>query len=393
MKTIKIFMAALIVLCAALCCAGEANYKTGSYQNIQRPIMLNRSTDQLINPAHYMSEGVIFDQSKIFQTSNGVYLQSGAVTYYASFGYIPAPSRLWNASNNMCIDYSYRGKIILFGEEYYVNTIDFEFISASKGVILVNVSNQTFDSTAYGYAFKTVWMLERCTDTYCWIAGANLSVRKPGGDIVNVETWDTSDAYVDNLQISLISVGFATDMKSMQTTILVYDTSNGIVLENGYTAQVDGSAKTGWTASISGKKQPFGSAMNITEYKGIKYNQELYANASITYTTPVILNMSNYLALPEGYKVISNGTNLEVTDIWSTSTTTTTTTIISTTTTSSTTTSSTTTTSPNCSMTGDLPPCGVVSLAEVINLINEWSAGNANLSDVIDLINAWALPG
>ncbi|MBN2250568.1 MAG: IPT/TIG domain-containing protein [Candidatus Altiarchaeota archaeon] len=43
-----------------------------------------------------------------------------------------------------------------------------------------------------------------------------------------------------------------------------------------------------------------------------------------------------------------------------------------------------------CEITGDYPPCGVVTLSEVVDLINEWSSGDATLSDVIALINAWA---
>jgi hypothetical protein len=55
------------------------------------------------------------------------------------------------------------------------------------------------------------------------------------------------------------------------------------------------------------------------------------------------------------------------------------------------TTSSTSTTIPGqCSMPGDDPPCGEVSMGEVVTHINKWAAGNAQLSEVIALINAWA---
>ena len=42
-----------------------------------------------------------------------------------------------------------------------------------------------------------------------------------------------------------------------------------------------------------------------------------------------------------------------------------------------------------CAMPGDEFPCGTVTLAEVIDYINEWGFGNAELGDVIDLIDAW----
>jgi len=46
----------------------------------------------------------------------------------------------------------------------------------------------------------------------------------------------------------------------------------------------------------------------------------------------------------------------------------------------------------NCPLSGDDPPCGVISLAEVIGFINQWATGNASLSDVIGLITAWSAP-
>jgi parallel beta-helix repeat protein len=62
----------------------------------------------------------------------------------------------------------------------------------------------------------------------------------------------------------------------------------------------------------------------------------------------------------------------------------------STTTTTSSTSSTTTTTQGNCTVPGDYPPCGEISLQEIIDMINKWMAGTATLGEVIDLINAWA---
>jgi len=76
-------------------------------------------------------------------------------------------------------------------------------------------------------------------------------------------------------------------------------------------------------------------------------------------------------------------------------TSTTTTTSISTTTTSITTTipgtttttiSTTTTIIWPCDLPGDYPPCGEVTLEEVVDFINLWSLGQAELGDVVNLI-------
>lgn len=46
--------------------------------------------------------------------------------------------------------------------------------------------------------------------------------------------------------------------------------------------------------------------------------------------------------------------------------------------------------SQSCPLSGDVSPCGDVTLSEIVNYINDWSRGDASLSDVINLINAWA---
>ena len=333
-----------------------------------------------------MTEGVVFDHSKISNTSSGVYMQSGAVSYYTSFDYIPVPKRLLDATTQNSLDYAYRGKIILFGEEYYVRVVAYPgFISAYKGMILDDVSNKSF--TYYGgYGFITderVFDCDNVTMT-CWPAGANISVRKPSGQTVsNITVKNDADATIDNLIISVNDVTYVPSSNPNETvsSLIIYNKSTETILENGYQLQLNGNLKANWIVSISAQKQPFDAGMDIPEYANIAPNQYLLTNASITYTTTATLNMSNYLALPAAYKVVSNGTSLEVEDINSTSTTTTTTTS---------TTTSTTTTAPVCSLIGDAPPCGQISLGEVINLINRWSAGTANLSDVITLINAWS---
>jgi len=43
----------------------------------------------------------------------------------------------------------------------------------------------------------------------------------------------------------------------------------------------------------------------------------------------------------------------------------------------------------NCELEGDYPPCGEVTLAEVVDFIILWVDGKAELSDVVDLIVAW----
>jgi len=43
-----------------------------------------------------------------------------------------------------------------------------------------------------------------------------------------------------------------------------------------------------------------------------------------------------------------------------------------------------------CTLSGDIPPCGVVEISEVITAITSWASGDASITDVIAMINAWA---
>ena len=45
----------------------------------------------------------------------------------------------------------------------------------------------------------------------------------------------------------------------------------------------------------------------------------------------------------------------------------------------------------SCALKGDDSPCGVVTLAEVVSLINKWAVSQATLNEVVALINAWAV--
>ncbi len=60
------------------------------------------------------------------------------------------------------------------------------------------------------------------------------------------------------------------------------------------------------------------------------------------------------------------------------------------TTTTTTITSTTSTTSAGCAIHGDYPPCGSISISEIVSYINLWAVGQATLGDVVALINAWA---
>jgi hypothetical protein len=46
--------------------------------------------------------------------------------------------------------------------------------------------------------------------------------------------------------------------------------------------------------------------------------------------------------------------------------------------------------SQGCSARGDVPPCNVARVSEVLNVIQDWASGNASISEVLALILIWA---
>ena len=142
----------------------------------------------------------------------------------------------------------------------------------------------------------------------------------------------------------------------------------------------DGSDWTEWEAASATKAWTLTSGDGIkTVYYEVKDNVGNIAQFTDTiskYTLPVTTTTS----------ATTTSTSATTT---STSATTTST---SATTTSTSTTSSTSSTSTtlSCTLAGDYPPCGTVTLGEVVAFINEWADDQASLADVVALINVWA---
>jgi hypothetical protein len=96
--------------------------------------------------------------------------------------------------------------------------------------------------------------------------------------------------------------------------------------------------------------------------------------------------------LVECYAASTTTTSSTTTSSTMTIVSTTTTTLNTTSTSTTTQTTSSTTMSVPCAMKGNELPCDVVTLAEVVDSINQWVSGNLDLGQVIDLINSWADP-
>ena len=118
------------------------------------------------------------------------------------------------------------------------------------------------------------------------------------------------------------------------------------------------------------------------------------STTSTTSSTSTTSILSSTTTIPSTTTTIPvNATTTTIPGNTTTSTTTTsiiTTTTIPANTNTTTTSTSTTTTIRACPLVGDYPPCGEISLSEVVDLINMWAADKASLGDTIALITKWA---
>ncbi|MCK4491989.1 MAG: S-layer protein, partial [Candidatus Altiarchaeales archaeon] len=93
--------------------------------------------EALENPSHEMKESITVDNDKLWYYESGVddsdkaeYLEMGidkeAIKYEVKTGYLPMERLIKDATNpskDNWVDFEYRGKILFFGEEYYVKDI------------------------------------------------------------------------------------------------------------------------------------------------------------------------------------------------------------------------------------------------------------------------------
>lgn len=333
-------------------CAADGIYASGDYSNVYCELCRNSSQEEICNPPHSMSENILLNDDLINFNGSYVTLQANAVTYVADTGFIPM-ERLSDAATGKYVDYGYQGRIILFGEEYFVKDISGNSpVYAYKGAQR-NISSEGFLGEYNDYKFRVDSLVYSGSE----IVGINLNVEQPDQTVVQVQLTKIANGIVGGvLELAILD---ASEGESVKTaSIIIYNTTTQVTLEDEGILEMSGETKDNWIVDLSIEEQPFGGNMDISCYENINTNQKVLSNITITYNESLIMAANGgFLLLPSGYQVVSNGTNMYATS--------------------------------SCTLTGDYPPCDVVNLSEVIDLINLWASGQATISNVIDLINAW----
>ena len=327
-----------------------------------------------------------------------------SVSYLLDADYIPLTD-IFDEHSGQLTDTAWRGKVPFMGEDYYLEEFEDGKIFLDKGGAFDNVSNSGWDAEYNGYRFRVAGLITGGCSSIL------LDIRKPGGSIVQVSVFGHNHALVDDLEIAGNSWEQAGTLQ--KASIIVCNLSTEVVLQDGKDIMVQGRNMTGWKAHFSTINQchsdtyasdgspngcdiPGYFAMNHTAgglLKSVRvtYEDDLFGtgslgiNQSLYFPGTYRLTFKGYLdarfssctASGANYATYFIGTgDGTVTTIPSTS--------------STSTTSATTTTLGQCPTPGDEPPCGTVTLEEVVNYINEWSGGQGTLSNVVALINPWS---
>jgi S-layer protein (TIGR01564 family) len=235
----------------------------GSYTNIHCLFCHNLCLEALENPAHDMKEKIMINSSKIFYYEDGINDDSsealkmavtkGAVSYQLETDYIPMKRITKDQTDSNCvgddcyIDFEYRGKMILFGEEYYVKDVDGnDKIYLAKAKVLDDVTSEGFTAEYKGYKFKVDHLIYAAEYT---VAGILLDVQKPDGTIVQVQISKMANGVVDNMELSGV---YAEEAAALQTaSIIVYDLSSQVLLQDGEDLEIGGQVKTDWEVSFA----------------------------------------------------------------------------------------------------------------------------------------------
>ncbi len=231
----------------------------GDYRNIHCLFCQTLCLEALENPSHEMKEKIYVDSSKIRYYEEGINdddtedlkmaIDKDAIKYTVETGYIPMKRLTKSAGGtaNDYIDFEYRGKMILFGDEYYVRDIDgADTIYLSKGKVLDDVTSEGFTAEYKGYKFKIDHLIYSAEYQ---VAGILLDVEKPDGTVVQTQISKMANGVVDDLEIAGT---YAEESAALSTaSIIVYDTTTNVVLKDGEDLELGGKVWEDWRVEFN----------------------------------------------------------------------------------------------------------------------------------------------
>jgi hypothetical protein len=263
----------------------------------------------LENPEHEMEESISVDYNKIVYYLDGLgkdeaeemklKINSKAVTYILDAGYIPMNKIVDSSSDE--IDFEWRGQFILFGEEYYTKDISgTDKIYLAKGKILDDISSEGYTSEYMGYKFKIDHLIY--SEEYK-VAGILLDVEKPDGTVVQTQISKMANGIVDDIEIAGV---YAEEADAVATaSILVYDTTTNVLLEDGKDMELGGEVKKYWKVDLESTGAN-GTNVDISEYD-VAASGTVLSNITVQYRHSIELGIDEALEFPSTYKIVWDG--------------------------------------------------------------------------------------
>ncbi|MFH1788186.1 MAG: S-layer protein [Candidatus Altiarchaeota archaeon] len=282
--------------------------KEGEYTNVHCLFCQTLCLSSLENPSHEIKESITVDGSKIGYLETGMnkddaeYLVLGllkdTLSYTVEAGEIPISSTIKDSMGDT-IDFEWRGKMILFGEEYYVKDIKgVDKIYLAKGAVLDDISSEGYTAEYMGYKFKVDHLIYSAEYQ---VAGILLDVEKPDGTVVQTQISKMANGIVDDIEISGV---YAEEADQVATaSILVYDTTTNVLLEDGRDIELGGQVKKYWRVDFA--TRAVAASNDVTEYDG--GTGTVLENITIRYRQKAGLVEGMSLPFPATYKLTFDG--------------------------------------------------------------------------------------
>mgnify|MGYP006292743539 FL=1 len=291
--------------------------KKGTYNNVHCLFCHTLCLGQLENPSHDMEEYIVVDYTGMKWYEDGLdrsdaeemklEIPSSKLKYVVELDEIPMGTIYDGTSSTKNeVDFEYRGKMILFGEEYFVKDISgTSKIYLAKGKVLDDVSSEGYTAEYMGYKFKVDHLIYSAEYQ---VAGILLDVEKPDGTVVQTQISKMANGIVDDIEIAGV---YAEEADAVATaSILVYDTTTNVVLEDGDELELGGETKDGWKVEITdgvydGSSSPGLEASNVDVAEYDDMYGTVLENISVTYkdshTSSNALGVDETIEFPTTY--------------------------------------------------------------------------------------------
>ena len=245
--------------------------------------------EALENPSHEMKESITVDNDKLWYYESGVddsdkaeYLEMGidkdAIEYKVETGYIPLQRLIKYGSGDSkdrWVDFTYKGKVLFFGEEYYLMSVENTgdkgadtHIILANGKVLTDITSEGYTSEYMGYKFKIDHLIY--SGEY-EVAGILLTIQKPDGTEVQRQISKMSAAIIDNLEITGVYAEAAAGVET--GSIIVYDRDSKVELKNGDKLKMGGEEYDDWLVELTSgtcNSTEFECESDISEYTNLE---------------------------------------------------------------------------------------------------------------------------